>query len=560
MIGEIGNFKMKKLLLILFIIPAFINGQCISGDCTNGYGTFKYQGEFEGDSYVGEWESNLRHGRGTYTWLNGDKFEGICEYGKLTDEGKISYSRRVDDLKNYKYMVISKVTISSEITKKEKFRSKGRKHLTKWFEFLDFDVVDTFYGLPQDLQANPNLALYCRMNLVARSSSDPIQIEIRITKSSNSNLPDYQNLVYSKKVTLSSTNLFNSVTEALRELLDKGKGYIPQIAGPIADNYNPNAVSNDTLNEKYEQLLKLSKLKDAGVLSEKEFVNEKNKILGLTIKSQTIITTTTNPVFSSVNINIPTNIKVKNRYALVIGNEDYTSFQRTLNSEQNVDYAVNDATIFKKYCLKTLGVKEENMFFLTNATAGQMSQEIDLVSQVVQLEGDKAELIVYYAGHGYPDEVSRVPYLIPVDISASNLSSGIKLDDLYKKLTNTNASKITIFLDACFTGGGRISGLVASRGVKVKPKEGTLNGNIVVFSASSEEQSSLPYHNEGHGIFTYFLLKKFQETKGNVSLGDLSEYLEKEVAIQSLKVNRLPQNPTVNTSQKIINDWRNWKF
>ena len=27
MIGEIGNFKMKKLLLILFIIPAFIYGQ-----------------------------------------------------------------------------------------------------------------------------------------------------------------------------------------------------------------------------------------------------------------------------------------------------------------------------------------------------------------------------------------------------------------------------------------------------------------------------------------------------------------------------------------------------
>jgi len=34
-------------------------GQCSSGDCTNGYGTFEYQGEFEGRSYIGEWESNL---------------------------------------------------------------------------------------------------------------------------------------------------------------------------------------------------------------------------------------------------------------------------------------------------------------------------------------------------------------------------------------------------------------------------------------------------------------------------------------------------------------------
>jgi len=43
---------------------------------------------------------------------------------------------------------------------------------------------------------------------------------------------------------------------------------------------------------------------------------------------------------------IPVNSKVDNRYALIIGNEDYKSYQTTLSSEQNVDYAVNDATVF----------------------------------------------------------------------------------------------------------------------------------------------------------------------------------------------------------------------
>ena len=277
-------------------------------------------------------------------------------------------------------------------------------------------------------------------------------------------------------------------------------------------------------------------------------------------KSSNISTNKLKVGTSSVNINIPTNSKVKNRYALVIGNEDYSSFQRTLSSEQNVDYAENDAAIFKKYCLNTLGVKEDNMFFLTNATAGTMHQEIDLITKIINKVGRKAELIVYYAGHGYPDELTKVPYLIPVDVSASNLSTAIKLDDLYQKLANTNASKITIFLDACFTGGGRNSGLVASRGVKVKPKEGVLDGNIVVFSASSAEESSLPYHDEGHGVFTYFLLKKFQESEGNVTLGELSEYLDENVSIKSLRVNQKEQNPTVNTSSKVINDWRNWKF
>ena len=267
-----------------------------------------------------------------------------------------------------------------------------------------------------------------------------------------------------------------------------------------------------------------------------------------------------NNTSSLVDNNIPINSKVKNRYALVIGNEDYTSFQTTLNSEQNVDYAVNDATIFREYCLKTLGVKEDNMFFITNATAGKMNQEIKRVTEIVSALGSNAELIFYYAGHGYPDEITKSPYLIPVDVSGSDMSYAVKLDDLYKALGETNAKRITIFLDACFTGGGRTSGLVASRGVKVKPKEGTLNGNIVVFAASSGDQSALPYHKEGHGVFTFHLLKQLQANSGDIEYGAIFNQLEQDVNITSLKENSKKQNPEVNTSQKVINDWRNWKF
>ena len=58
---------------------------------------------------------------------------------------------------------------------------------------------------------------------------------------------------------------------------------------------------------------------------------------------------------SNIDVNIPVNSKVDNRYALIIGNEDYKSYQTTLSSEQNVDYAVNDATVFKNYALNTWG-------------------------------------------------------------------------------------------------------------------------------------------------------------------------------------------------------------
>lgn len=263
---------------------------------------------------------------------------------------------------------------------------------------------------------------------------------------------------------------------------------------------------------------------------------------------------------SSVDVNIPENTKVLNRYALIIGNEDYQSMQRTLNSEQNVAFAVNDATVFRDYAVKTLGVEQENITFLTNATAGQMSQQIDKVCKMLSKLGNKAELIVYYAGHGYPDENTKVPYLIPVDVSASNLDMGIKLSDLYKNFAATNAKRIVVFLDACFTGGGRSSGILASRGIKVIPKEDALNGNIVVVSASSGLQSALPYQNEKHGMFSYYLLKKMQDSKGNSTLGDLFSFIKENVSLQSLKINNKEQDPTINFSAIIEKEYENWNF
>ena len=263
---------------------------------------------------------------------------------------------------------------------------------------------------------------------------------------------------------------------------------------------------------------------------------------------------------SSVDVNIPENAKVVNRYALIIGNEDYQSMQRTLNSEQNVAFAVNDATIFRDYAIKTLGIEQENITFLNNATAGQMSQQIDKVCKMLSKLGDKAELIVYYAGHGYPDEITKVPYLIPVDVSASNLDMAIKLNDFYKNLSATNAKRIVVFLDACFTGGGRTSGLLASRGIKVIPKEDALNGNIVVVSASSGVQSALPYQNEKHGMFSYYLLKKLQESKGNTSVGNLFSYIKDNVSLQSLKINNKEQDPTINFSSAVEKDYESWNF
>jgi hypothetical protein len=81
---------------------------------------------------------------------------------------------------------------------------------------------------------------------------------------------------------------------------------------------------------------------------------------------------------------------------------------------------------------------------------------------------------------------------------------------------------------------------------------------MVVFAAASEEQVALPFHEQQHGLFTYYLLKRLKETKGEVSYGELATYLKKQVGIESVRIER-EQDPVINTTIA-GEEWRNYKF
>ncbi len=264
---------------------------------------------------------------------------------------------------------------------------------------------------------------------------------------------------------------------------------------------------------------------------------------------------------SDVDINIPvTSLKNEKTFALVIGNEEYGKYQMDLNTSSNVDFAAMDARTFKKYLISTLGVPEENITLLINATAGQMKQSIARLSALAAAYEGDAQLLFYYAGHGLPKEGTNEPYLIPVDVSPSNLDYALKLEDVYTKLSENPCERVTVFLDACFSGGARNQGLVAARGVRIKPKSPFVLGNLVVFSASSEDQSAHPYTEKAHGIFTYYLLKGLQISNGAMSYGELEEFVRTNVMRKSVLVNNKLQTPEVKVSPIFEYSWRDMQF
>ena len=263
---------------------------------------------------------------------------------------------------------------------------------------------------------------------------------------------------------------------------------------------------------------------------------------------------------SEVDVDIPVNTIAKtNTYALIIGNEDYSSFQTGLNTEINVDFAMNDAKLFKEYCIKTLGIPEKQVKLLINATSGQMNQGIAWINNLSKIENGNAELIFYYSGHGLPDEQTKESYLMPVDISGSNVTQAVKLTDVYNKLNEFPSKKVSVFLDACFSGGARNQGLIAMKGVKIKPKENMVSGNMVVLSSSTGEESSGVYREKQHGYMTYYLLKKLQETKGNISYKELADYVIENVKKETA-LNGKNQTPQLNYSSNVDGIWTNWKI
>lgn len=259
---------------------------------------------------------------------------------------------------------------------------------------------------------------------------------------------------------------------------------------------------------------------------------------------------------SDVDISIPQNSELKNSttFAVIIANERY-------NNVSPVPYAENDGAILSKYLINTVGLPKEHVKIYNNATFGNMAAALKHINNLSLAFGDKLNLILYYAGHGVPNEQTKQCMLLPIDGDATMPETCYDVDKLYNTLGKYNANSIIVMMDACFSGSIRGDGMLfASRSVKIKSNQAEPKGNMVIFSASQGDETAFPFDKEQHGMFTYYLLKNLQENKGDVTLGRLSEYLIDQVKRQSVVSNGKLQTPAVQVGESIKDVWMNWRL
>ncbi len=89
---------MKGLnLLVRFLLPIFLlaiqtinplAAQCVSGNCQNGTGTYRYSTNV---TYTGQFVNGLREGRGKMSLQNGNSYDGHFSRGSMQGEGSMLY-------------------------------------------------------------------------------------------------------------------------------------------------------------------------------------------------------------------------------------------------------------------------------------------------------------------------------------------------------------------------------------------------------------------------------------------------------------------------------------
>ncbi len=235
----------------------------------------------------------------------------------------------------------------------------------------------------------------------------------------------------------------------------------------------------------------------------------------------------------------------KDAVALLIANRDYMD-----PDIPAVTYAHRDAEFVKQYLVRTLGYREGNIFLYRDATQSNFRTALRKLQNAAK---KKADVFVYYTGHGAPDPEEKAGYFVPVDCDPNYVQlGGVGLEEFYKELGRIKARNITVVIDACFSGASAAGMLIAEASpifISVEDPAASL-ANGVVLTSSSGEQISSWYPQMRHSLYTYYFLKALQgaadqDGDRQLTVVELQAYLEEQVPYMARRLHNRLQTPGV---------------
>ncbi len=201
-------------------------------------------------------------------------------------------------------------------------------------------------------------------------------------------------------------------------------------------------------------------------------------------------------------------------YAVVVGVERYANVA-------SANFAKRDAEAMRAH-LRALGYPGQNIILLTDAQATGNKLKSYIESWLPRNVKPESKVFVYFAGLGAPDTESKQAYLLLWDGDPQYISdTGYPLKRLYQKLNELKVKEVVLAMDSGFSGAGGRSVLAkGARPLVGKIDTGAASdlGKLVVLMAAGADEVTGDEKTEGHGLFTYYLLKSLNESAGNGTL------------------------------------------
>jgi hypothetical protein len=138
-------------------------------------------------------------------------------------------------------------------------------------------------------------------------------------------------------------------------------------------------------------------------------------------------------------------LNVSGRYfALLIGVNEYSD-----PNLPNLDYPVSDAENLYNVLVTDYLFDEGNIVLLKNAKRADINIALDNLAKKVTPEDN---LLIFYAGHGWWDQVSDIGYWLPSDANKSYKTEWFRNSTLCDYIREINSKHTLLITDACFGG------------------------------------------------------------------------------------------------------------
>ena len=218
-------------------------------------------------------------------------------------------------------------------------------------------------------------------------------------------------------------------------------------------------------------------------------------------------------------------------------------------------YADSDAQIFYDYATLKLGVSPTNIMELVNEKADESEILLAIKKWIARsTKQGESDIYIFFAGHGLANAESENNelYILPQNSDPDMLEeSAISRSKFFKSILDLEPKKVTMFIDACYSGVSRDEKtlLASARPLKLITEDSKIPDMFTVFSASGLNEISSGLKEARHGIFSYYLMKGLEgradeNNDKKITNGELLAFMKQNVSIKAAELGR-KQNPSL---------------